>query len=178
MLHTERVWLRRGRIFFSCTSAILIIIIGFCLPAVSQEETFQKPLVSEETPAPTGLPDVLDTPYDAGGSITIRWALSSDDGAGKNHVTGYDILRSETKDGEYQVTSSVTEGVKEYVDTSTEDKVDYYYRIRTRAGEFFADSPPLGGRPIQTTVVQSREKQSVGHCRHPLLFHHPLHLKS
>jgi hypothetical protein len=151
MLHTERAWLRRGRIFFSCTSAILIFTMGFCLPAVSQEETFQKPLVAEETPAPTGLPDVLDTPHDAGGSITIRWALSSDDGAGKNHVTGYDILRSETRDGEYQVVSSVTEGVKEYVDTSTKDKVDYYYRIRALAGEFFADSP-------SSEAVQSKQQ--------------------
>jgi len=142
MLHMERACLHRGRASLFCVLAILLLSLGLFSTAAAQEETFQKPLVSEQTPAPPGLPAVHDTPYDAGRSITVSWGLSSDDGAGRNSVTGYDILRSETRDGEYLVISSVSMGVKEYVDTSTEDKVDYYYRVRALAGEFFADSPP------------------------------------
>jgi hypothetical protein len=149
MLHTERAWLRRGKAFFFYASAILIICMGLCLPAVSQEETFEKPLVAEQTPAPPGAPVVYDTPYDAGESISISWSLSPDDGGGKNNVTSYDILRSEAIDGEYAVVSSLTPGVNEYVDTSTKDKVNYYYRIRVKAGEFSADSPPSG--PVRSS---------------------------
>ncbi len=151
MLHLERACLHRGRASLFCVLAILLFLLGFFSTAAAQEETFQKPLVSEQTPAPPGLPDVHDTPYDAGRSITIRWKLSSDDGAGRMTVTGYDILRSETRDGEYQVISTVSMGVKEYVDTSTKDKVNYYYRIRALAGDFFADSP-------SSEAVQSKQQ--------------------
>jgi hypothetical protein len=141
MLHRKRAWLGRGAAPLLCVTALLLFPLGFSSPATAQVETFQKPLVSEQTPAPPGMPDVHDTPYDAGGSIDISWALSPDDGGGKNNVTGYDILRGTSPDGEYKVISSVPSSVSQYVDTSTEDGVDYYYRIRARAGELSADSP-------------------------------------
>ena len=142
MLHMERACLHLGRALLFCVAVILVFSVGFPATGTTQEEIFEKPLVSEQTPAPPGVPDVHDTPYDAGGSITIGWTLSADDGGGKNHVTGYDILRSTSVDGEYQVVSSVTNGVNRYVDTSAQDQTTYYYRIRVLAGEFFIDSPP------------------------------------
>jgi hypothetical protein len=142
MLHRKRPWLGRGKVALVCVTGCFLLTVAFSLIAAAQEETFQKPLVSEQTPAPPGVPDVHDTPYDAGGSITISWTLSSDDGGGKNHVTGYDILRSTRVDGDFEVISSVTKGVNRYVDTSAQDGTSYYYRIRALAGESFADSPP------------------------------------
>jgi hypothetical protein len=152
MRHKRCGWYFNSRILiFPVSIPLLILILGYCHFPEAQEETFDMLLRSEEMPAPPTQLMVHDTPNDAGESITIQWELSSDDGAGKNNVTGYDILRSETRDGEYQLISSVTKGVNEYVDTSTEDKVDYYYRIRAQAGEFFADSHP-------SEAVQSKQQ--------------------
>ena len=155
MLHMERACLHLSRASLFCVIVILVLSIGFLSTGSAQEETFQKPLITEQTPATAGIPDVHDTPYDAGGSITIGWALSPDDGSGKNHVSGYNILRSTRMDGEYEIISSVTKGVSRYVDTSTQDGIEYHYRIRTLAGEFFIDSPP------SAAVISSQQWYNV-----------------
>jgi len=36
-----------------------------------------------------------DAPNDGGHALVVTWTLSSDDGAGKNNVISYDILRSD-----------------------------------------------------------------------------------
>jgi hypothetical protein len=130
----------KALIFF--ISLLLLSSLGICPLATAQEDVFTKALVTEETPAFPGKPMVHDTPYDAGESITVSWKLSADDGAGKNNITGYDILRSTAIDGDYVLVSSVGLGTDFYVDTSAEDHVEYYYKVRARAGELFADSPP------------------------------------
>ncbi|MFP3903351.1 MAG: S8 family serine peptidase, partial [Armatimonadota bacterium] len=43
-----------------------------------------------------------DTQGDNGGSITLTWTKSSDDGAGSNSVTGYIILRREGDSGKFK----------------------------------------------------------------------------
>jgi len=149
MRHIERAWRRRSGALMLPIGVILMLILGLCPMATAQEKTFQKPLLHGLAPAPPGTPRVHDTPYDAGGSITIAWTRSPDDGAGKNNVTGYDLMRSSALDGQYQSVSSVTSGVSEYVDTSTKDKVKYYYKIRALAGDFFTDSAPAG--PVQSS---------------------------
>jgi len=142
MLHMERACPHLGRASLFCVVVILVVSVGFLSTAPAQEETFEISLAGAQTPAPPGVPEVHDTPYDAGGSIIVSWTLSADDGGGKNHVSGYDILRSTRIDGDYQVVSSVTKGVDRYVDTSAQDGTSYYYRIRALAGEFFIDSSP------------------------------------
>jgi hypothetical protein len=151
MSHKKCGWHYRSRALILSVSLLLLFSLGLFPAATAQEEIFTKPLVTEETPAPPGKLEVRDTPYDSGESITIGWKLSVDDGGGKNNVTGYDIMRSTAVDGEYLLVSSVTPGVTEYVDTSTKDKVDYYYKVRALAGEFFADSGP-------SDAVQSKQQ--------------------
>ena len=151
MSHTKCGPRRYGRVLILTTFLLLFMSYGFCPDSTAQEETFTKILITEDTPAPPGKPDVKDTPYDAGGSITVQWKASADDGRGKNNVTGYDILRSTDIAGEFKIVSTVTSGVFQYVDTSTEDKVDYYYKIRAKAGDFHADSPA-------SEVVQSKQQ--------------------
>lgn len=149
MRRMERIWYGRGRALMSSIGIIVLLILWSCPVATSQEVTFEKALIHKMAPAPPGTPRVHDTPYDAGGSITIAWTLSPDDGAGLNNVTGYDIMRSTTSDGPYEAVSSVTRGVAEYVDTSAKDKINYYFKIRALAGELWADSAPAD--PVQSS---------------------------
>ncbi len=134
-------WRRRDRASLLSVFLLFFLALGLSPPVVAQEDTFERPLASQQTPAPPGKPVAKDTPYDAGESITVNWDASADDGRGKDNVTGYDILRSTAIDGEFKIVSSVTPGVLEYVDTSTEDKITYYYKVRAKAGEVFSDSP-------------------------------------
>ncbi|MFC1682721.1 DUF6754 domain-containing protein [Candidatus Zixiibacteriota bacterium] len=131
-----------GKALIFSISLLLLSALGICSLATAQEDVFTRTLVTEETPALPGKPMAHDTPYDAGASITVSWKLSADDGAGKNNITGYDVLRSTAIDGDYALVSSVGTGTAFYVDTSAEDHVEYYYKVRARAGEAFADSPP------------------------------------
>jgi hypothetical protein len=140
---------RHGKALIFSFSLLLLASLGICPLATAQEDVFTRDLVTEDTPAFPGKPMVHDTPYDAGASITVSWKLSADDGAGKNNITGYDILRSTAIDGDYALVSSVGTGTSFYVDTSAEDHVDYYYKVRARAGEAFADGPP--GGPVHSS---------------------------
>ena len=47
--------------------------------------------------------EVFDTPNDNGHALTVTWKLSPDDGAGKNNVVAYEILRCDSPDGEFEV---------------------------------------------------------------------------
>ncbi|MCK4385518.1 MAG: fibronectin type III domain-containing protein, partial [candidate division Zixibacteria bacterium] len=96
------------------------------------------PLTQEEAtlpedsfpPAPPTNVVAKDTPNDAGKSITITWAKSSDDGAGRNNVIAYQILRSTAIDGEYEFVGNTTAGAQQFMDTDTQDKVEYFYKIK------------------------------------------------
>ncbi|MHB8995476.1 MAG: S8 family serine peptidase [Armatimonadota bacterium] len=70
-----------------------------------------------------------DTPQDEGGSITVSWALSLDDGKGANDVTRYEIMRGDTSEGPFTGVGSVDKGSREYIDTTVADFVDYYYQV-------------------------------------------------
>lgn len=88
-----------------------------------------------------------DTPNDSGGSITVAWSKSTDDGRGANDVLGYTVQRSETGDEGTFVTlanpnGNVAAGITTLVDTSVTDYTNYYYRVGVRDGssELFTDS--------------------------------------
>lgn len=68
-----------------------------------------------------------DTPYDLGGSITLSWTLSPDDGS---KVTGCRVYRSTTAAGPYDLIGSVNAGINNYVDTTTITGTTYYYVVR------------------------------------------------
>jgi hypothetical protein len=144
MSHTTSGWRLYGKTLIFSIFLLLLMSLGFCPTSTAQEDTFTKLLMAEESPAAPSQLKAHDTPNDAGGSITVQWQLSSDDGGGKNNVTGYDILRATAVDGEYRGISSVHKGVGEYVDTSTDDKLTYFYKVRTLAGDFYSDSAPSG----------------------------------
>lgn len=89
-----------------------------------------------------------DTPGDEGGSITLTWLKSGDDGGGANNVTKYVVRRRQGTTGTYAAIQELPPGTVEYVDGKTTDGVDYYYVVRTFAGTLFSDSVPVG--PVQS----------------------------
>jgi len=93
----------------------------------------------------------FDTPNDKGSSITIRWKLSADDGAGADNVENYAILRK-TEDGELEqkgiVKADVNEykaDVNEYKDKNLEDGRKYYYMVNAVDAEGNTASSELVG---------------------------------
>ncbi|UCD92807.1 MAG: right-handed parallel beta-helix repeat-containing protein [Methanobacteriota archaeon] len=67
-------------------------------------------------------------------NVTIRWALSSDDGAGQNSVISYAIMRNTTYDANgalYVSIGSVPKGTNEYTDSLSGegDSDNYFYRV-------------------------------------------------
>jgi len=89
--------------------------------------------------SPPALPRTVmayDTPNDEGGSITVVWSLSADDGKGFNDVIGYRVQRSTSgEEGTFVTLASPAAGVAMYQDTSiTENQnyVPFYYRIGVR----------------------------------------------
>ena len=124
----------------SLLSFLLLISLAFflCLfaqmPVLAEEvpPTQEEVTLPEDSllPAPPTKVVAKDTPNDAGNSITITWAKSSDDGAGRNNVITYEILRCTTVDGEYEFVGNTTAGAEQFMDTDTKDKVEYFYKIK------------------------------------------------
>jgi len=82
-------------------------------------------------PAPPSNLQVEDTQGDHGGSLTLTWSLSPDDGTGENDVYGYKIYRR-LKMTAYVSSApydSVSAGVSKYIDPSANVNVKYYYRV-------------------------------------------------
>lgn len=86
------------------------------------------------TDMPPGAPRsvmAFDTPGDSGGSLTVSWNTSLDDGRGFNDVVRYGVERSDTMEGPFTEVGSVDKGGKSYIDVvgPSGDYVDYYYRV-------------------------------------------------
>lgn len=90
-----------------------------------------------------------DTPDDQGGSITITWRTSPDDGAGAESVTAYIILRSRTATDSFSEVGTVGPGATSFVDTSVSDGLAYYYMVRVTDGSLSADTDVVG--PVRSS---------------------------
>jgi hypothetical protein len=89
-----------------------------------------------------------DTVGDGGGSITLTWVKSSDDGAGLDSVTEYVILRRIGTTGTWNEIKRVSKGIQTYADSPTVDGTQYYYAVRASDGTRYTDSPSVG--PVQS----------------------------
>ena len=82
--------------------------------------------------SPPGAPTLVaawDTPADSGGSVTVGWELSLDDGAGDNDVDLYRVERTLAGDVVYAPVGTVDAGTSTFVDPSVEDGVSYVWRV-------------------------------------------------
>jgi hypothetical protein len=75
-----------------------------------------------------------DTMNDNGGSITVAWTKSEDDGGGDNDVAGYGILRMEEENPIWVTVGSVGNGIEMFTDRASIDGVSYYYVVSVRDG--------------------------------------------
>lgn len=85
-----------------------------------------------------------DTPRDQGGSITLNWTPSFDDGSGSKAVTGYLILRRTEADSDFAQIGQVAAGADHYVDSTTRDGTKYYYKVGATDGTLVGYCDPVG----------------------------------
>jgi len=116
-------------------ASLAFFICSFAQTSILAEEVTsgQEEAIAPEDSLPPAFPTNVvaeDTPNDAGGSITISWTKSADDGAGRNNVIRYEILRSTAVDGEYEFVGNTTAGAQQFMDTDTKDKIEYFYKIK------------------------------------------------
>ena len=97
-------------------------------------------LIQAQVPAPPTDVKAYDTPDDAGNSISIEWVMSADDKEGV--VTGYEILRSESPQGEYTRVGDAPRGTNSYIDSGPQNGKDYFYKIRALSAAGPSDSEP------------------------------------
>ncbi len=86
----------------------------------------------------------VDSPDDNGGSVTVSWTKSADDGSGAGTLTAYLLLRGTSADGPFTQIQELGPGTTGYVDTDVTDGQSYYYVVRTSDGERTADSDVAG----------------------------------
>jgi len=82
---------------------------------------------------------VSDTENDFGGSLTLTWSKSPDDGAGENDVKNYYIYRSTIPDFSNITIITLNAGTTYYIDTGLTDGINYYYMIKSFDGWNFSD---------------------------------------
>ncbi len=87
----------------------------------------------------------FDTPNDDGGSITLTWTKSADDGGGANSLTAYLILRRQGESGNFQRIAELPAGTTTYVDTDVSDGQTYYYIVRSTDGTLTSNSATSDG---------------------------------
>jgi hypothetical protein len=85
--------------------------------------------------APTNVV-AMDTPNDAGGSISVQWEISEDDGKGLNNVILYNVFSAPSEDGPFDQKGTVGAGRTGYDDSGIEqDRVKYYYLVKAQTKE-------------------------------------------
>lgn len=108
-------------------------------------------------PLPATAVNAFDTANDEGGSITITWRRSGDDGAGWNDVIGYELWRGTQPDPTSPTfvriagTNELPAGKSGYIDNDPNlvNGQNYYYFVRTRDQANSTDSalsPPASPR--------------------------------
>jgi subtilisin family serine protease len=122
-------------------------------------------------PAPAQDLAAVDTPGDDGGSITVTWRKSPDDGGGSDKVTSYTVLRRRSGETEPTEIANLPRGTEQYVDSSVTDGVDYYYTVRVSDGTQTSVTEEIGpvrsrnDQPpplVQGVVAADRENDQGG----------------
>jgi len=92
-------------------TALAALVLGLGAQALGQELPR----------CPVGGLMVSDTPDDGGRSITLEWEAQEE--------AILDVMRSTSRDGDYEVLGETVAFAQSYVDPTTEDGREYYYRL-------------------------------------------------
>ncbi len=115
-----------------CAVAFVLLIVYF--PAIAQEDATPAIIDSQAvattlpTPAPATNVKVVDTPDDNGKSLNISWEASTDDAA---LVDKYQVLRSTSPDGPFEVIGSTTKGQHDFTNNDLKSGTNYYFKVVT-----------------------------------------------
>lgn len=125
------------------TPRLFRTLAGFCLlvagllvgPTIAQDALLSPPdslvLATDSLPpepAPVPSITVKDLPNDNGNAILIEWALSPDDN-GKNHVSGYLVMRAESAAGPFTELGDAVRGNNQFKDNQAPIGKEFYYRV-------------------------------------------------
>jgi hypothetical protein len=115
--------------FFLCLFAQTPILAEE-VPPIQEEATLPEDSLP---PAPPTNVIARDIPNDKGSAITISWEKSVDDGGGANNVTGYEILKSTSRDEGYEHIGNTAPGATQFSDSDAKNKERYFYKIKAIA---------------------------------------------
>ena len=130
--------------------------------------------VKDATPLVPKSISAFDTADDEGGSITVVWSKSGDDGKGANNVVSYTIERAEALAGPFADITTLGKGKTIYVNSPVPDGKPFYYKVRVAnsagltsetkvAGPAIAadDLPPPVVTTLAVTDTQADEGGSI-----------------
>jgi hypothetical protein len=114
-------------------SLILFLVFLLCLsyPVQAEEDTLGI--------APPFDLEVKDTPNDGGGSLTLSWKLSPDDGEEFGDVDGYEIFRAGRVDTALKLITLVGDNTNSFTDGGLENDEEYFYGIRAKKAELASE---------------------------------------
>ncbi|UCB52708.1 MAG: hypothetical protein JSV10_01045, partial [Candidatus Zixiibacteriota bacterium] len=147
-MKAKRLFGIKGLLILLALGIFLFLQPGSC-PAQGEEESEALEETSAPPPAPPTDVKASDSPNDNGHSIAVTWTLSVDDGAGQNSVVSYEVLRSDSPDGEFEVRGLAPAGEGVFEDKGAKEKgdanylpphTDFYYKVRARGDGLFSDS--------------------------------------
>jgi hypothetical protein len=135
-----------------------IFLIGLSSVALSQQPPDSAAVTDSAAiprPHPVSQLTARDTDNDHGHSITLRWQLSPDDGAGLKNVIAYEVYRAESPAGPFEKRGQVPPGGTTFNDLGSKEKesadympdyVNFYYKIRTATADstVYSDSEIVG----------------------------------
>jgi hypothetical protein len=112
---------------------ILFLVFLLCLsyPTQAEEDTLGI--------APPSDLEVKDTPNDGGGSLTLSWKLSPDDGEEFGDVDGYEIFRASRVDTALKFITLVGDNTASLTEAGLENDEEYFYGIRAKKGELASE---------------------------------------
>jgi hypothetical protein len=110
------------------------------------------------TPQPPGPAEgvaAFGTPNSEGGSITVTWSPSADDGTGQDNVTKYELFRSGSATGSFTLLKTFKAGLGtySYTDSAVTNGTPYFYRVNTYAGTVVTPSQVVGPAEATDTLA-------------------------
>lgn len=125
--HSSELGGLRGGVVYFCAVKTWDFAGNYSLPsATAAAAAMSDPF----PPLPPADLSVIDTPGDEGGSLSLSWTLSPDDGAGARDVYGYKIYRS-TRSGSFPAEPYALRdpGVAVYRDDGATENWSFYYAV-------------------------------------------------
>jgi len=143
------------------TSAVVFAMAQLYSGSGSVVTTFRNGAIVVADPAPPAAVTQLravDTPLDDGGSITLSWVKSADDGAGANDVTGYEVLRAEAAEEPFVRVALLPPGAQAFTNDPASgpapvDGLDYYYKVTALDTVHATPSEVVG--PVRSSVLKA-----------------------